>query len=168
MPRVTGVRGSYALVGLGAFLAGTTHAPLTAIFLLTEMTASYDVTLPALVSSILALVVARAIEPESLDTYALARRGISLDIDKDRLALARIRTKEVMNSQPAKLQAEDQLQEIFAVVEKSGREILPVVNSEGGLLGVIAARNLVGLLLHSNDLRIWLTRPMSAAVISHR
>ena len=153
MPRVTGVRGSYALVGLGAFLAGTTHAPLTAIFLLTEMTGSYDVTLPALVSSILALVVARAIEPESLDTYALARRGISLDIDKDRLALARIKTKEVMNSQPAKVQAEDQLQEIFAMAEKSGREILPVVNSAGGLLGVIAARNLVGLLLHSNDLK---------------
>ena len=90
IPRVTGVRGSYALVGLGAFLAATTHAPLTAIFLLTEMTGSYDVTLPALICSILALVVARSIEPESIDTYALARRGISLDIDKDRLALSRI------------------------------------------------------------------------------
>ena len=90
MPRVTGVRGSYALVGLGAFLAATTHAPLTAIFLLTEMTGSYDVTLPALICSILALVVARAIEPESIDTYALARRGIDLEIDKDRLALSRI------------------------------------------------------------------------------
>ena len=153
MPRVTGVRGSYALVGLGAFLAGTTHAPLTAIFLLTEMTGSYDVTLPALITSILALVVARAIEPESIDTYALARRGISLDVDKDRLALSRIAVQEVMNSEPAKLRAEDGLQEIFALAEKSGREILPVVNSQGGLVGVIAARNLVGLLLHSNDLR---------------
>jgi len=153
MPRVTGVRGSYALVGLGAFLAGTTHAPLTAIFLLTEMTGSYDVTLPALVSSILALVVARAIEPESIDTYALARRGISLDIDKDRLALSRVKVQEVMNTQPAKLHAEDGLEEIFTVAEKSGREILPVVNSQGGLAGVIAARNLVGLLLHSNDLK---------------
>jgi CBS domain-containing protein len=125
---------------------------LTAIFLLTEMTGSYDVTLPALISSILALVVARAIEPESIDTYALARRGINLDIDKDRLALARIQSQEVMNPQPAKLNAKDGLQEIFTVAEKSGREILPVVNSEGGLMGVIAARNLVGLLLHSHDL----------------
>ena len=39
------------------------------------------------------------------------------------------------------------------MAEKSGREILPVVNSDGGLVGVIAARNLVGLLLHSNELK---------------
>src|SRR5260370_37224443 len=92
LPAITGVRGSYALVGLGAFLAATTHAPLTAIFLLTEMTGSYDVTLPALISSIIALVVARAIEPESLDTYALARRRIRLEVDQAELALSRIAT----------------------------------------------------------------------------
>lgn len=153
MPRVTAVRGSYALVGLGAFLAATTHAPLTAIFLLTEMTGSYDVTLPALICSIIALVVARAIEPESIDTYALARRGVSLEIDKDRLALSRIAAEEVMNPQSARLRAEDSLQEIYAVAEKSGQEILPVVNDQGGLVGVIAARNLVGLLLHGDDLK---------------
>jgi len=153
MPRVTGVRGSYALVGLGAFLAATTHAPLTAIFLLTEMTGSYDVTLPALICSILALVVARSIEPESIDTYALARRGISLEIDKDRLALSRIATAEVMNPKPAKLNVQAGLEEIFTVADQSGREILPVVNAQGGLVGVIAARNLVGLLLHGEDLK---------------
>ena len=153
MPRVTGVRGSYALVGLGAFLAATTHAPLTAIFLLTEMTGSYDVTLPALICSILALVVARSIEPESIDTYALARRGISLEIDKDRLALSRIATAEVMNPKPAKLNAQAGLEEIFTMADQSGREILPVVNDQGGLVGVIAARNLVGLLLNGQDLK---------------
>src|SRR5260370_24892032 len=115
LPAITGVGGSYALVGLGTFLAATTHAPMTAIFLLTEMTGSYDVTLPALISSIIALVVARAIEPESLDTYALARRGINLEVDRDQLALSRIAAGEVMKPEPATLPAAAHPDEILAV-----------------------------------------------------
>ncbi len=153
LPKVVGVRGSYSLVGLGAFLAATTHAPLTAIFLLTEMTGSYEVTLPALISSIIAMVVARAIEPESIDTYALAHRGISLDIDKDQLALSRIAADEVMNPKPVTLAAAATLEQIFDVAEKTTQEILPVIGREEKLVGVIAARDLVGLLLHADALR---------------
>ncbi len=150
---IAGIRGSYALVGLGAFLSATTHAPLTAIFLLTEMTGSYDATLAALISSIIALVVARSIEPESIDTYALARRGISLEIDKDRLALSRITTEEIMNSDPTVLPAGAGLEEIFAVADQSTQEIIPVVGERRRLVGVIAPRNLVGLLLHVGALK---------------
>jgi CIC family chloride channel protein len=153
LPRVTGVRGSYSLVGLGAFLAGTTHAPLTAIFLLTEMTGSYDATLAALISSIIALVVARSIEPESIDTYALARRGVSLEGDKDRLALARIMTEEVMKTDAATVPADAGLEEIFRVADECHQEIIPVVGEHRRLIGVIAPRNLVGLLLHVGDLK---------------
>jgi CIC family chloride channel protein len=153
MPRVTGVRGSYALVGLGAFLAGTTHAPLTAIFLLTEMTGSYDATLAALISSILALVVARSIEPESMDTYALARRGISLEIDRDRLALSRIAAETVMKTDVTTMAAGAGLEEICRIADESSQEIIPVVGKESRLVGVIDPRDLVGLLLHVNDLK---------------
>ena len=153
MPPVTGVRGSYALVGSGR-LSGRHHSrPVDR-----DLSAHRDDRQlrrdPAGADQLdFALVVARAIEPESIDTYALARRGISLEIDKDRLALSRIATAEVMNPKPAKLNAQAGLEEIFAVAEKSGREILPVVGSDGGLVGVIAARNLVGLLLHGQDLK---------------
>ncbi|TMA31593.1 MAG: chloride channel protein, partial [Deltaproteobacteria bacterium] len=58
LPALTGPRGSYALVGLGAFLAATTHAPLTAIFLLFEMTRNYTVTVPALITAIVGLMIA--------------------------------------------------------------------------------------------------------------
>ncbi len=78
LPDFTGPRGSYALVGFGTFLAACTHAPLTAIFLLCEMTGSYEVALPALVTSILAVMVASTIEPESIDTLGLARAGKNL------------------------------------------------------------------------------------------
>ena len=90
LPGLTGPRGSYALIGMGALLAGTTHAPLTAIFLLTEMTQDYTVTLPAMISAIAALLVARAIEGESIDTYRLAREGKTLHIGRERRLLSQI------------------------------------------------------------------------------
>jgi CIC family chloride channel protein len=152
MPGIVAVRGSYALVGLGAFLAATTHAPLTAIFLLTEMTGSYDATLAALISSIVALVVARSIEPESIDTYLLARRGINLEVDKDRMALARMTAGEVMKTDATTLQADARLEEIFRVADQSAQDIIPVLGPRRDLIGVIEPRNLVGLLLHVNDL----------------
>jgi len=88
LPGLTGPRGSYSLVGMGALLAGTTHAPLTAILLLTEMTQDYTVTLPAMISAIIALLVARAIESESIDTYRLAREGKTLHIGRERRLLS--------------------------------------------------------------------------------
>src|SRR5436190_594791 len=65
LPGLTGPRGSYALVGLGAFLAAATHAPLTAVFLLFEMTQSYAIAVPALITTIVALMIATRLEPES-------------------------------------------------------------------------------------------------------
>ncbi len=96
IPHLTGPRGSYALVGLGAFLAGTTHAPLTALFLLFEMTADYNIALPAMIAAVTALVVARAIETESIDTYRLAREGKTLQISQERLVLTQIPVSAVM------------------------------------------------------------------------
>ena len=90
IPHLTGPRGSYALVGLGAFLAGTTHAPLTALFLLFEMTGDFTVALPAMIAAVTALVVSRAIESESIDTYRLAREGKTLQISQERLGSRKI------------------------------------------------------------------------------
>src|SRR5205814_10028420 len=85
LPTFTGPRGSYALVGLAAFLGACTHAPLTAVFLLFETTGSYEIALPALVTVILAVIVASTIEPESIDTLGLARAGTRLEPPREQI-----------------------------------------------------------------------------------
>src|SRR5207245_9406516 len=90
LPGLTGPRGSYAPVGRGAFLAATAHAALTAIFLLFEMTQSYAVAIPALITTILSLMIATRLEPESIDTLGLTAEGKSLHAPADRLVLERI------------------------------------------------------------------------------
>ena len=72
-------------------MAGVTHAPLTAILMLFEMTRLDPVlALPAIISTVTALIVAYGIERESIDTYSLAREGKSLAIGRDRRRIGRL------------------------------------------------------------------------------
>ena len=152
LPHFTGPRGSYALIGLGAFLAGTTHAPLTAAFLLFEMTREYQIAVPALLSTILSLVVARAIESESIDTFSLAREGKTLHLGKDRLLLMQMRVSAAMNTDPDVVASNEVFAEVLRKAGESSQANLPVVSPEGNLVGLIVIRELLGLVTSSEDL----------------
>ncbi len=145
-PRLTGPHGSYALVGLGAFLAGTTHAPLTAVFLLFEMTREYQITVPALLSCVLSLVAARSLEPESIDTYGLAQEGRSLHIGRERRVLTQIPVSTVMSKEPVALSHTDEVSEVLRVSDETTQSTIPVVNREGILVGIVVRREMTELL----------------------
>ncbi len=146
IPALTGPRGSYALVGLGAFLAGTTHAPLTALFLLWEMTHSDAIALPAMIATITALVVARAIETESIDEFRLARAGKTLQIGRERLALALIPVSAVVTKNVTTVAENTSLLDVLRTAGETAQSTLPVVNSEGELAGTIVVRDLLSMI----------------------
>jgi CIC family chloride channel protein len=152
LPTLTGPRGSYALIGLGGFLAAVTHAPLTALFLLFEMTQSYEVTLPSMITTITALVVARMIESESIDTYALARQGKSLQIGRDRQVLTQMAVGSVMNRNITLVSEASPLSDVLRVAGETAQTTLPVVDSDGMLRGVIIMHDLLGLMASGRDL----------------
>lgn len=152
LPGLTGPRGSYALVGLAAFLAATSSAPLTAVFLLFEMTQDYTIAVPAMVTTIIALAVARAIEAESIDTYALAREGKTLQVNRERIVLAQIPVAPVMASEPAVLRERDLLSEVLRVGGETSQSILPVLGDADILTGVIVTRDLLALLAGRDQL----------------
>jgi chloride channel protein, CIC family len=151
-PHLTGPRGSYAIVGLGAFLAGTTHAPLTALFLLFETTHSYSIALPAMIATITSMVVARAIESESIDTYPLAREGKTLHIGQERLALTQIPVSAVMTKDVAVVNDNASLADVLHIAGETPQSTLPVVSSDGHLSGLIVTRDLLTLLAGGTDL----------------
>jgi CIC family chloride channel protein len=146
IPHLTGPRGSYALVGLGAFLAGTTHAPLTALFLLFEMTQDFTIALPAMIAAVTALVVSRAIESESIDTYRLAREGKTLQISQERLALTQIPVGAVMSKDVTVVSANTRLSDVLHIAGQTSQSTLPVVGSDGEFVGLIVTRDLLALL----------------------
>jgi chloride channel protein, CIC family len=152
-PGIAGPHGSYSLVGLGAFLAAVTHAPLTALFLLFEMTQlNYTVALPAMIATIVALVVARSIEGESIDTYALAREGKTLAIGKERMVLSHLPVASVMHREVDILSETATLSEVLRMAGETSQATLPVVNSDGELAGIVVTRDLLGVLAGGTEL----------------
>jgi CBS domain-containing protein len=152
LPHFTGPRGSYALIGLGAFLAGTTRAPLTAVFLLFEMTREYQITIPALLSSILSLVVARAIESKSIDSYSLAREGKSFHIGQDRLLLMQTPVTTAMNPDPDVVEDNEVFAEVLRKSAESSQVNLLVVSPERKFVGIVVIRELLSLVTSRDDL----------------
>ena len=153
MPSLLGPRGSYSLIGLGAFLGGVTHAPMTALFLLFEMTElNYSVALPAMIATITALVVARSIETESIDMYTLAREGKTLAIGRERLVLTQLPVSSVMNAEVDVLPVNAPLHEVLRVAGETSQATLPVVDSQGDLVGLVVTRDLLALLAGGTEL----------------
>jgi CIC family chloride channel protein len=146
VPKLTGPRGSYALVGLATFLCGVTHAPLTALFLLLDMTQDYQIALPAMIAVVTALVVARSLERESIDTYRLAREGKTLEIGRERLVLTQIPVESVMTHDPAVVRSDAPLTAVLQAAGETAQATLPVVDDTGGLVGLIVTRDLVAML----------------------
>jgi chloride channel protein, CIC family len=146
LPQMTGPRGSYALVGLGTFLCGVTHAPLTALFLLLDMTQDYQIALPAMIAIVTALVVSRSLEHESIDTYRLAREGKTLEIGRERLVLTQVPVESVMTHDPVVVHADAPLTAILQAAGETAQTTLPVVDDAGELVGLIVTHDLVAML----------------------
>ena len=150
---LTGPIGSYALVGLGAFLAGLTHAPLTAILLLFEMTRLDPVlALPAIIATVMALIVAHEIEPESIDTYSLARQGKSLSIGRERLILRQLPLSSVISRDVQTLRANASVHEVLVMASDTAQSTLPVLDDDSSLIGLIVTRDLLSMLASGTEL----------------
>jgi CIC family chloride channel protein len=155
LPGLTGPRGSYALVGLATFLAACTHAPLTAIFLLFEMTGNYEIALPALITSILGVMVASGIEPESIDTLGLARAGTSLRPPREQI-MDLIPVSAAFHQSFEPIAARARVPEILRIVGESRATSFPVVDAAGRLLGTLTVHDVRRLLVDpaANDIVI--------------
>ncbi len=153
LPGLTGPRGSYALVGLGAFLAGVTHAPLTAMLLLFEMTRLDPVlALPAIISTVTALIVAYSIERESIDTYALVKQGKSLEIGHDRRLLAQLPASSVITRDVQTVRANAPVNAVLSIAGDTSQSTLPVLDNDDRLAGLIVTRDLLSALASGVEL----------------
>ncbi len=130
--------GVYAIVGMGAVVAGTTHATLSAILIVYEMTSDYRIILPIMVAAGLAGVVARFIDPESIYLKKLSRRKESVARGHEMHRLEHVMVRDVMIRHFPTVRSTDHLAEIVRVArENSHIECLPVMNDDGRLVGII-------------------------------
>ncbi|MEM6330469.1 MAG: chloride channel protein [Planctomycetota bacterium] len=135
--------GVYAIVGMGAVVAGTTHGVLSAILIVYEMTSNYQVILPIMAAAGLATVVARVVDPESIYYKKLSRRGEHIARGHDLHNLDHIMVRDVMIRHFPTLSPSDNALDIVRIArEHPDIESLPVLHPDGKLLGIIRAEDL--------------------------
>lgn len=135
--------GVYAIVGMGAVVAGTTHGILSAVIIVYEMTSDYGIILPIMIAAGLASVVARMIDPDSIYEKKLTRRGELLARGHDAHRLEHIMVRDVMMREFPIVGQADNLTEIVRVArDNKHMESLPVMNGEGRLIGIIGSEDL--------------------------
>lgn len=128
---------NFALVGMAAFMSALMHAPLTGIFLIAEITGGYGLFVPLIVASIGSYITIMYFEPHSIYTKRLAQRGDLITHNKDRAALTLMRLEREIERDFISVKPEQTLRDLVNAVSHSRRNMFPVVNEEGVLVGIV-------------------------------
>jgi len=143
--------GAFGLVGMGTLLAAATHAPMTAIFLLFELTRDYNVVVPIMVSAVTAIVTARSLVPQSIDEYDLARRGLHLHSDGRTRVLRQFFVGSLVARDVPTIREEATVAELVEAMSTTRHGVLPVVDDAGRFVGVVGMDDLRAVLLESQS-----------------
>lgn len=154
---------NFALLGMAGVMAGVMHAPLMAIFLTAEMTGGYDLFLPLLIVSVVSYLTSRILLPYGIYSRRLAKRGELLTHHKDKSVLTLLKMDSVIETDFTPVHPEMSLKEMVDVIAKSSRNLFPVTDEKGHLLGVVLLDDIRNIMFRP-DLyrRIYVERFMSA------
>jgi CIC family chloride channel protein len=133
---------AYALVGMGAVVAASTNAPITGMLLVFEMTNDYEIVLPLMLTTVIANLVARRMEPDSLYSGWLRRRGERLQHGADRDVLAGLRVADAFDPAPEVVGATAPLGQLLEHLGTGAFTDLPVVDEQRRLIGIIPIADL--------------------------
>ena len=128
---------NFALLGMAGLMSGVMHAPLTGIFLIAELTGGYDLFLPLMMVSVSAYLTIMIFEPHSIYSMRLAQKGELLTHNKDKSVLTLMDIESVVETDFQKVQPDHDLGEMVKVISKAKRNMFPVVDIRGVLLGIV-------------------------------
>ncbi len=134
---------NFTMVGMAGILSGLFHAPLTAIFLIAEITGGYDLMIPLMIVSSISFAISKRFEKHSMDVKNLARKGNAFTSNKDSNILSTIDTEKIIQTDYLTVTADENLEKLVDLISHSNQVVFAVVNSDKELLGVI----------HFNDIR---------------
>jgi CIC family chloride channel protein len=138
----------FALVGMAAMVAATTHAPLTAILIVYEVTQSYDVILPLMFAAVVSTVVARFVCKDSVYTFKLSRMGVRMGALSDLTVLRRLTPEDVLINQASIVKQTDSAQTLVDLMETTGTSDFVVVDEHDKYCGMVTASDLRAALVY--------------------
>ena len=133
---------NFALMGMAGVMSGVMHAPLTGVFLIAELTGGYDLFLPLMIvaaSSYLTIIV---FEPHSIYSMRLAKKGELLTHHKDKAVLTLMKVENVVEKDFVVVHPEMDLGELVKAISASRRNIFPVTDKSGILIGIVTLEDI--------------------------
>ena len=128
---------NFTLVGMCGLMSGVLHAPLTAIFLIAEITSGYTLFIPLMLVSAIAYTTSSYFERYSLYTKSLIERGDLIPHDKDRQVLSLIHLKKIIETDLLMIHPKATVEDLVKLVQVSKRNIFAVVDEKGVMKGII-------------------------------
>ena len=128
---------NFALAGMGGMIASVIQAPLTAIFLIAEITNGYSLFMPLMITVTFSWITFRLFENRSIYTFQLTKRGELFTHHQDKTVLSLMNVKELIETNFDTVPPDATLGDLVKVISHSQRNIFPVVDAEGNFLGVV-------------------------------
>ncbi len=138
---------NFVAVGMAGIMSGVIHAPLTAIFLIAEITGGYMLFVPLMIVSATSYFISRYFEPYSFYTRKLAHAGLLDPNDKERNILDQIQLSELLETNYIPLRSSDSLSALVEAFRMSNRNVFPVLDEKDRLTGIIRLEDVKELLL---------------------
>lgn len=128
---------NFAMVGMAGLMAGVMQAPMTAIFLIAEITGGYELLLPLILCSTVSYGVTRTREKYSIYTKRIAQSGDLLTHDSDHAVLTLLKLRDLVRDKYPRLSMDDTLEDVSGVISGSTVAVFPVLGSDGRFEGVL-------------------------------
>ncbi|MDI5950095.1 chloride channel protein [Flavobacterium yafengii] len=134
---------NFTLVGMAGILSGLFHAPLTAIFLIAEITGGYNLMIPLMIVASISFAISKRFEKHSMDVKNLAKKGHAFTSNKDTNILSTLETTSIIQTDYLTVSPDENLERLVDLISHSNQVIFAVVDTEKNLLGIV----------HFNDIR---------------
>lgn len=128
---------NFTLVGMAGVLSGLYHAPLTAIFLIAEITGGYTLMIPLMIVSSISYTISKYFEPFSMDTKKLATENEMYSNSKDQAVLNSIEIEKIMDYSFTPLSLNMKLIELIDIIKNSEKNVFPVLDQDNNLKGLL-------------------------------
>lgn len=128
---------NFALMGMAGVMSGVMHAPLTGVFLIAELTGGYDLFLPLMIVAVSSYLTIIVFEPHSIYSMRLAKKGELITHHKDKAVLTLMKVESVMEKDFVTVHPEMDLGQLVKAISTSHRNIFPVTDNEGKLIGIV-------------------------------
>ncbi|MBG6111640.1 CIC family chloride channel protein [Flavobacterium sp. CG_23.5] len=128
---------NFTMVGMAGILSGLFHAPLTAIFLIAEITGGYNLMIPLMIVASISFAISKRFEKHSMDAKSLVQKGHAFTSNKDTNILATLDTNSIIQTDYLTVSTDENLERLVDLISHSNQVIFAVVDKEKKMVGIV-------------------------------